>query len=497
MILLAHGYHLPLDPKENALNKPFPPLGTLVAAGLLRREELEFSFYDPAFCPDPATFTEALRGHRPARVALIADPHAIPQKQCTTRQRDAALSMIRQAKEYGKAQGRETEVFVAGPDATDHPDLYLQAGADHVAAGEHEPALLDWARGLPLPALIPRRPIIKDLDGLPAPAWDLVDLRAYADRWRRAHGLWELNFSTARGCPYRCNWCAKPTWGRGYQARSPGSVVQELRDIQARYAPDRFWFTDDIFAVRPGWLREFRRILAATPGPPLRFRCQHRADLLQDPATVADLAASGCVEVWLGAESGSDRVLKAMDKDGTVEEIRTASRLLRQAGVRRGLFLQLGYPGERPEDVAATVRMVRELRPEEIGVSVSYPLPGTVFYERTKHRLQDANWSESMENRLLFRSDLPQSFYDHARALLRAEHALLSFPAGIPPEAAPRQILRRAAALPLHAARWPAHRLALAVAARSAALRHRAPDPPAPAPTGPAAPGDPPIPPAA
>ena len=429
-VLIAHNYHLPLDPREAAAGKPYPPLGTLVSAAMAEEAGHDVAVYDPMFTSDVGTFAAALDGHHPEKVALLADPHAIAQKMCTTRMRDAAIQMIRLAAD------RAIPVLAAGPDVSDHASLYQAAGAETIV-GEHDTALLDWLAGRAA-----RQARMGDLDPLPLPAWERVDMRAYAERWRARHGYWEMNVSAARGCPYRCNWCAKPTWGRSYQVRSPDKVVAEIDALRSRFHPDRLWFTDDIFAIRPSWLRRFREINTS----PVPYRCLTRVDLL-DEAYVRDLSASGCVEVWMGAESGSQAVLDAMDKDCSVEEIRRARGLLRDHGIRCGLFLQLGYPGETYADVLSTVRLVRELKPDEIGVSVSYPLPGTTFHDRVKEELHKTNWDDAMDNEVLFRSPYPQAFYDAAREVLRSEHAVLTFD--------PRSGPRRAAGAMFHMCRWP------------------------------------------
>ena len=441
-LLVAHNFHLDLDPNERASGKPYPPVGTLVSAAELLARGVDLAVYDPTFAPDPALFEAALDGHRPRRVALIMDPHAIPQKMCTTGMRAAAVTMIAAAKARGAS------VLVAGPDVSDHPEHY--AAADVAVIGEHDQALVDWVAGTPLPKVVPRGALRADLASLPLPAWDRVDMRMYAERWRARHGHWEMNVSTARGCPYRCNWCAKPTWGRTYRVRPVAEVVAEVEALRTRYQPDRIWFTDDIFAIKPAWLAGYRAAMAHAPMP---FRCLTRVDLVKDPAYVADLRDAGCVEVWLGAESGSDTVLDRMDKDASVEEIRRASAMLRDAGIRRGFFLQLGYPGETADDVDRTITMIRDLQPEEIGISVSYPLPGTVFHERMRHRLTAANWQASMENRILFDADYPQPFYDAARAVIRAEHAVMTYR----PELS-RRGLRRAAGVAWHLSQWPVQR---------------------------------------
>lgn len=441
-LLLAHTWHQALDPAENALGKPYPPLGPLVSLAELTAAGHDVAFYDATFSADVDLFGAALDGHRPKKVAILADPHAVPQKMCLTAVREAALRMVALAKARG------AQVLVAGPDVSDRPQLY--ASADVVVLGEHDDVLQEWAAGADFHGIQPRRPVRARLDELPFPAWDQVDLRAYADRWRRRHGYWELNVSTGRGCPYRCAWCAKPTWGRTYHVRSPERVVVELAEVRRRGA-DRVAFTDDIFAVKPAWLREFRGLVERDPLP---FRCLTRADLVRDAGYVADLRASGCVEVWLGAESGSDSVLAAMDKDQTRDDLDRASELLKQAGIRRGFFLQLGYPGESRRDVDATVDMIRRLRPEEIGVSVSYPLPGTPFFDRVKADLRDTNWAHAMDNTVLFSGAYPQPFYDAVRELLRTEQALRTW--------TPRAGLRRTVALPRHALRWPIERARMA-----------------------------------
>ncbi len=451
-ILFAHNYHLPLDAREAKAGKPYPPLGTLVSAAKAEAAGHDLAVYDPMFASRVETFGDALDGHRPEKVAILADPHAVAQKMCLTSMRDAAFAMIRLAKARGAS------VLVAGPDTSDRPELYRGAGADVVVVGEHDAPVAEWAAGAPLAGILPRRPVMTDLSTLPFPAWDRVDMPAYAARWRAKHGAWEMNVSTARGCPYRCNWCAKPTWGRTYHMRPAEHVAAEVRALVGRYGVDRIWFTDDIFAIKPAWLTSYRRCVRDSPVP---YRCLTRVDLVRDAAYVADLAASGCREVWMGVESGAQHVLDAMDKDCTVDEMRRASGLLRDHGIRRGFFLQLGYPGETYADVLATLRLIRELQPDELGITVSYPLPGTPFHDRVKERLKATNWASAMDNEVLFEADYPQAFYDAARELLRAEHALIRFE----PELS-RHGARRAAGALYHAARWPFQRAKLAITAR-------------------------------
>jgi anaerobic magnesium-protoporphyrin IX monomethyl ester cyclase len=216
---------------------------------------------------------------------------------------------------------------------------------------------------------------------------------------------------TTRGCPYKCNWCAKPIYGNRYNARSPQNVVAELRWLKETFAYDHIWFCDDIFGLKPGWVNEFAQ-LTERSGLRLKFKIQSRADLLVQEAYVAALAKAGCENIWMGAESGSQKILDAMDKGTNVEQIERATSLLKKHGINASFFIQFGYPGETAEDISLTIKMINKLLPHEIGISVSYPLPGTTFYETVKEQLKGkANWTDSDDLAMMFRHHYPPSFY--------------------------------------------------------------------------------------
>ncbi len=470
-VVVAHNWHLSLDPYAAVEGKPYPPLGTAILAAMLRERGHEVVFHDATFADGPEAFAGVLDAVRPDRALIVADHFLVPQKMCLDAQRRGAFAML------SGARTRKIPVLIAGPDASDRAHEYLAAGADVVVRGEPDASALAWADGAEaasLPgAVVPggavgdvARPMT-DLGGLPSPAWDLLDLRPYADTWRRVHGAWEAPVSASRGCPYRCNWCAKPIWGRRIALRPVADVLADVAQLE-RAGVDRIWFADDIFGIKPAWLRDFRDAVRARGGMP-PFRCLSRADLLAKPGAIDLLAEAGCAEVWMGAESGSQRVLDAMDKDQDVAEIEVAVRGLRARGVRVGLFLQLGYPGERVEDVQQTFAMIRRLRPDEIGISVTLPLPGTPFYERVKDRLLAESWDSTMDCRLLFQATYPQPFYDAAREVLRREHAVamagraaVRLMSGERGPKGRRHDLRRVAAAPLHAARVPFEHLRVA-----------------------------------
>jgi anaerobic magnesium-protoporphyrin IX monomethyl ester cyclase len=255
---------------------------------------------------------------------------------------------------------------------------------------------------------------------LPFPAWDLVDVDRYRTIWRARHGYFSMNLVTTRGCPYHCNWCAKPIYGQRYTARSPEHVASEMAWLKGAYHPDHLWIADDIFGLKPGWIERFAGLLQERDAV-IPFKCLLRADQVSE-AVARALKAAGCRTVWLGAESGSQRILDAMEKGTRVDQIATATRLLHAAGVEVGFFLQFGYPGETRDDIDRTLEMVRACAPDDIGVSVSYPLPGTTFYQRVQAQLgQKQNWVDSNDLAMMYHATYVPDFYRALHALVHAE----------------------------------------------------------------------------
>ncbi len=442
-VLLAHSYFLGHDEKQTRKMKPYPPLATLLAASVLRQAGLEVFLFDAMLSPGEEEFESRLRDVKPDVVGLLEDNFNFLTKMCTTRMREAGVRML------GAARSAGCRVVANGSDASDHPEIYLAAGAEAVILGETERTLpevleafsagasgdLSRIAGLALPGpgrAVTRtapRPFVTDLDALPFPAWDLVDVPRYRAAWTRAHGRLSWNVVTTRGCPFHCNWCAKPLYGTRYAQRSPGGVAAELAALKRNVAPDHVWFADDLFGLTPRWIESFAEEVERR-GARIPYTMQSRVDLMT-PTAVAALAASGCEEVWMGVESGSQKILDAMDKGTRVEQVRRATRLLRQHGVRAAWFLQLGYPGEVFEDLLMTRELLRSERPDDIGVSVAYPLPGTLFHQRVKAQLSArTNWRDSDDLAMLFEGTYTGPFYREVRDLLHAEaQALAGLPA--------------------------------------------------------------------
>jgi anaerobic magnesium-protoporphyrin IX monomethyl ester cyclase len=410
LVLLTHANHLYSDRKQVRKMQPYPPLQTLLGAAALRASGAQVAFFDTTFDRD---FAPALDRLRPDVVVVCEDNFNFLTKMCLEPNQRLALEIAE------AARARGVRSIVNSSDATDRPDVYLKGGFDLVLQGELEGALVDavWGRLAVARPSAPRAPIA-DLDQLPPPAWDLVDFEPYQRAWRQAHGYFSINLVASRGCPYRCNWCAKPIHGSSYRTHSPDRVAAEMERLNALCRPDQIWFADDIFGLSAKWAREFAQCVERRNAR-ISFRIQSRCDLMTRD-TVEALRRAGCIEVWMGAESGSQRVLDAMDKGIRVGQIEEARENLRRHGVRACLFLQFGYLGEEWEDIESTIRLVRRLEPDDIGVSVSYPMPHTRFYEIVQGQIgSKANWSDSGELARMFQSQQPSEFY---RALADALH---------------------------------------------------------------------------
>jgi radical SAM superfamily enzyme YgiQ (UPF0313 family) len=432
-VLLTHSNHLYYDRKQVRKMQPYPPLQTLLAAACLRREGYEVALFDPALAPPEEGFEQALARHQPRLVAVCEDNFNFLTKMCLLRNRELAGWMA------GTARNAGVPAIVNGSDASDRAAEYLGAGFCYVLEGELEDSIVEVARlilsGADAPGHelrgiafsdpqsgairhTPRRPPIADLDSLPMPAWDLIDAVPYRQAWTSAHGIFSMNMVSSRGCPYHCNWCAKPIWGDTYHCRSARLVAEEMLELKTRFQPDHLWFADDIFALSQHWTLEFADAVESL-GAQIPFKMQSRCDLMTRP-TVAGLRRAGCSEVWMGVESGDQDVLDAMDKGTRLWQIPDARENLRRHGIRACFFLQFGYPGETWAEIEKTIALVRETRPDDIGVSVSYPLPGTAFHKMVSSQLgPKENWADSDDLDMMFQGAFTTGFY---RALADALH---------------------------------------------------------------------------
>jgi radical SAM superfamily enzyme YgiQ (UPF0313 family) len=432
-VLLTHSYHLPFDPKQLRKMQPYMPIGTLYAATALRENGITVAVFDSMLEEPSGTLDAMLAKHLPKVVAVYEDDFNFLSKMCLTRMREVAWKIAESARSIGAI------TVVHGSDSTDNPQLFLQNGFDYVLCGEAEESLVRLCRSMLDADSLPEIDGMVRLDDygrvvqsskrlsrnptwyeLPSPARDLIDMEPYRAAWINAHGYFSANMVSSRGCPYSCNWCAKPISGNRYHLRSAAAVAEEMMHLKVSAGVRHIWFGDDVFALDRHWVQRFAAEVtkrdAAVP-----FKIQSRADLMSKEV-VQHLKAAGCAEVWMGVESGSQAVLNAMDKGLRLRSVNVARLRLKEAGIRACYFLQFGYPGETWEQLQETIAFVRETRPDDVGISFSYPLPGTVFYERVQGQLgQKRNWTDSDDLCIMFKAAYTTDFYRAVRDALHAE----------------------------------------------------------------------------
>ncbi len=397
-LLLTHGFFLAEDPREQQIMRPYPPLGILYLSAYLRSRGFEVDVYDSTFGSRAELFQR-----------LDTGPPGLLGIYGNLLTRAAVLAIIERAKATG------WKVVLGGPEPANYAAEYRAAGADYIIAGEGERALEQLLSGTEPTAT----PQIENLDTLPWPDRERIDMGRYLDAWRRHHGASSVSLITARGCPYSCRWCSHSTFGQTHRRRSVTNVADEVEWILGRYAPDMLWYADDVFTIHTSWSLNYAAELKRR-GIRIAFECITRADRLS-PSVADALAEMGCYRVWVGSESGSQKILDAMERGVKVEQVRNAVDTLKARGIATGMFLMWGYEGEQMEDIEATVAHVQRCQPDVFLTTVAYPLKGTGYYADTADKLVPAgDWATITDRDLRIKGRHSRRYYRFADDLLRA-----------------------------------------------------------------------------
>jgi radical SAM superfamily enzyme YgiQ (UPF0313 family) len=425
-VLLSHGYSIAEDEHEQQIMKPYPTLGLLYISSHLKQRGFAVEVFDQTFRALDE-FEDYVKLNRPSLVGLY----------CNLMTKQNVLRQIRICKEAG------ARVVLGGPEPVSYAAEYLASGADIIVRGEGEVTLEELIphvarRGLEglqsvagvayldgegKPALSAPRPQVGDLSAQPWPDREAIDLQRYLDTWKTHHGHSSTSLITARGCPYTCNWCSHTVFGHTHRRRRPEEVVEEVAWLKERYSPDQLWYADDVLTIHPRWFLEYASLLKAR-GIRIPFECISRADRL-NPAVIEALSEMGCYRLWIGAESGSQRILDAMDRKAGVEDIQAKTRLLQAQGIQVGMFIMLGYEGEQMSDLEATVDHLKKSRPDVFLTTVAYPIKGTPYYERVEHKvLAHQQWEARTDRDLTIGGRHSRRFYGHATRWMVSEVAL-------------------------------------------------------------------------
>ncbi|MFQ5750477.1 MAG: B12-binding domain-containing radical SAM protein [bacterium] len=425
-ILLTHGYFLYEDPLEKKVMKPYPPLGLLYISSYLKSKGYEVGLLDTTFKSHEEVF-DWFEKRRPALVGIY----------CNLMTKPNVLKMIQACKRLGST------VVLGGPEPPHYAEEYLQFGADVVVIGEGEITLEELIRHLQtngtqdlagIKGIVyqnedgtldstPPRPFNTNLDDLPFPDREAIDLQKYIDVWREHHNLGSVSLICARGCPYTCTWCSHSVYGFSHRRRSPENVADEVESLIAEYQPDMFWYADDVFTIHHQWFFAYADELQRR-NIRLPFECISREDRLNEHV-IQTLAEMGCFRLWIGSESGSQSVLDAMQRRTNVQRVQEMTRLLRQYGIQAGMFIMLGYEGETLTDLEATVAHLKIANPDVFLTTVAYPIKGTDYYHSVEERVaSEKQWPERTDRDLVINGRHSRKFYHYTNRWLVNEVAL-------------------------------------------------------------------------
>lgn len=416
-VLLTHGYFLAEDAVEERIMKPYPPLGILYISAFLEECDIDHKVLDTTFSSEELWYQEVLE-YKPDVIAFYVNLMT----------KVKVIHLIQRLK--ADPQLARLKVVLGGPDITYNKESYLATGADFLVIGEGEETFTELVQAISanesfdhIEGLVyrlegqlvenPSRTKIKDLDTLPLPNRSRFPIEKYLETWKSAHGKSALNISTQRGCPYTCKWCSTAVYGQSYRRRSPENVVRELKEVQEQYNPDTFWFVDDVFTVSHKWMRGFAKAVKEA-NLKVQYECITRAERLNDEV-IQILAETGCFRIWIGAESGSQKIIDAMDRRVDVDLVRDQLVASRKAGIETGTFIMVGYPGETYTDIMHTVRYLESALPDQFTITKSYPIKGTALYDEVEEKINvRPDWNTSTDRDLDFPRKYPNWFYDMA-----------------------------------------------------------------------------------
>lgn len=417
-ILITHAYFLNEDEKEKRIMKPYVPLGILYLSAFLETKNIQHEVFDSTFSSS-AQLKSHLIEKKPGLVAIYTNLMT----------KLNVLNLITYIKEHSDL--KHTRIVLGGPEIRYNAENYLKNGADLLVIGEGEETFYElcdyFLREGNLPTQINgtafiannqivftnERSLIKDINILPMPARKNIDLKLYGEAWKKHHGYSMYSMSTMRGCPYTCKWCSRAVYGGTYRRRSPKLVVAEMKYLKENYNPDRIWFVDDVFTISHKWLKEFHDELKKEMLN-IPFEIITRADRM-NLEVIELLKQTGCFRVWIGAESGSQKIIDAMDRRVDVKTVGEMIVKTKLAGIEAGTFIMLGYPGETKSDIKETINHLKHSDPSFYTITVAYPITGTPFFEDIKHELVTAdNWNLQTDRENDFKRTHSKKYYEEA-----------------------------------------------------------------------------------
>ncbi len=416
-IVLTHAYYLYEDPVEAKIMKPYAPLGLLYISGYLNKQGVENHLFDSTFS-DQQKQLDFITNKKPSVVAIYTN-------LMTKINVIKLIKILNSEAQYGFPK-----IVLGGPDVSYNIDNYLNTGAHFIVIGEGEETMTELYLAITQNTAVsevtgiaylengalvktPPRVKMKDLSNLPLPNREGIAIEKYLTVWKENHGKSSMTVSTQRGCPYTCKWCSTAVYGQSYRRRPAKLVVEEMVLLQKKYKPDSIWFVDDVFTVSHKWIKEFHKE-TQQQGLKIPFECITRAERLNDEILHL-LKEAGCYRIWIGAESGSQKIIDAMDRRVDINVVKDAIIKTNSFGMETGTFIMLGYPGEDQYDIQETISYLKKANPTYFTITIAYPIKGTSLYsEIEKDITVQPNWETSTDRQIDFKRTYSRKYYDYA-----------------------------------------------------------------------------------
>lgn len=415
-LLFTHAYYLSDDVKEQKIMKPYPPLGLLYVSAYLKSKNIDNDVFDTTFSS--------------LKKQLIFILTKKPKVICIYTNLMTKIEVIKLIKILKTEVYKNPTIILGGPDITYNVENYLKAGADFLVIGEGEETTFELYQTIQSNGNFHEidgiafmengkviqtnsRTKIKDLSELPLPNREAINMQRYLDTWKQNHGQSSMTISTQRGCPYTCKWCSTAVYGQSYRRRPAHFVASEMKMLKEQYNPDAIWFVDDVFTVSHKWLNEFRTEVI-NQNAIIPFECITRAERLNDEVLQL-LKEIGCFRIWIGAESGSQKVIDSMDRRVDVNLVKEMIQKTNKIGIETGTFIMLGYPGETKKDIAETIHYLKEAKPTHYTITIAYPIKGTSLYYEVEEKItHQPNWETSTDREIDFERTYSRKYYDYA-----------------------------------------------------------------------------------
>lgn len=413
--VLTHGYFLCNDAKEQAIMRPYPTLGLLYISAFLKENNKNVILIDSTFM-SIENWKKQIQESQPQLVAFYSNL--------------MTKVTVLQLNHWLKKTFPTLQSVVGGPDVTYNCENYLKAGFDFTVSGEGEQTMLALINALEhnqsvenIPGIAylendkmiqhPEKVAFIEMEKLPFPDRTSIPMEKYLSTWKNHHGKRTLNISTQRGCPYTCKWCSTAVYGQSYRRNKPERVVAEILDLKEQFNVEALWFVDDVFTVSHKWIAELHAAFRANDLV-IPFECITRAERLTE-TVLLQLKEMGCFRIWIGAESGSQRIIDRMDRRVTLEKVQEMMQKTRTLGMETGTFIMVGYPGETESDIRATLKHIKACNPHLLTVTKAYPIKGTDLYTEIEETITAApDWETSTDREIRFQLPYSDYFYKNA-----------------------------------------------------------------------------------